>query len=157
MRKRTIQPDSTQQPTPASAWLDLEPIAEVEISSEDPSHPIEGALRHGAGPGWRAATAGEQTIRLRFDAPQPIRRVRLVFHEGERPRTQEFVLRWSGDGGQSYREIVRQQYNFSPPGSTDEVEEYTVELDQVSVLELRIIPAIGGGEARASLERLALG
>ena len=42
---------------------------------------------------------------------------RPVFQEDEQERTQEFVLRWSPDGGQSYREIVRQQYNFSPPQS----------------------------------------
>jgi hypothetical protein len=103
--------------------------------------------------GWRAAQPGEQTIRLRFDEPLTIKQIRLVFHEDEQKRTQEFVLRWSPDGGQSYREIVRQQYNFSPPGAR-EIEDYDVNLDGVTALELRIVPDISGGRAQASLAQL---
>jgi hypothetical protein len=80
----------------------------------------------------------------------------LQFHEEERERTQEFVLRWSAEGGQSYREIVRQQYHFSPPDTTDELEDYAVELEGVKALELRIVPDISGGESRASLAQLRL-
>jgi hypothetical protein len=83
-----------------------------------------------------------------------VRRIHLVFHEDERERTQEFVLRWSPDGGQSYREILRQQYNFSPPGAIREVEDYEVNLDGVTVLEMTIVPDISGGSARASLAAL---
>ena len=71
-------------------------------------------------------------------------------------RTQEFVLRWSSDGGSSLKEIVRQQWNFSPPESVREVEEYQVELYNVTVLELVIKPNIGGGVARASLKNFRL-
>ena len=136
-------------------WLDLERLAQVEITSEDADYPIESALIPGTGSGWRAAQPGEQTIRLLFDAPLRLKRIHLVFHEGERERTQEFVLRWSPDGGQSYREIVRQQYNFSPPEAVREVEDYDVDLDGVTALELRIEPDISGGSARASLAQLA--
>jgi hypothetical protein len=52
--------------------------------------------------------------------------------------------------------LVRQQYNFSPPATTREVEDYTVNLDRVTALELSIVPDISGGEARASLARLQL-
>ena len=55
-----------------------------------------------------------------------------MFEEEKRERTQEFVLRWSGDGGRSYREILRQQYTFSPSGSTREVEDYIVNLQGVN-------------------------
>ncbi len=79
-----------------------------------------------------------------------------VFEENETARTQEFVLRWSPDGGSSVKEIVRQQWNFGPPGSIREVEEYQVELSSVTVLELVINPNIGGGVARASLKNLRL-
>jgi hypothetical protein len=82
--------------------------------------------------------------------------MRLLFQEEERERTQQFVLRWSSDRGQSYREIVRQQYNFSPPGTTSECEDYTVDLDGVTALELSIVPDIGGGATRASLAELRL-
>jgi hypothetical protein len=74
----------------------------------------------------------------------------------ESARTQEFVLRWSSDGGSSFREIVRQQWNFSPPETIREVEEYQVELSDVTVLELIIVPDISGGAARASLKSLHL-
>jgi hypothetical protein len=123
---------------------------------KDVDYPVESALIPGTGLGWRAAQPGEQTIRLLFDEPHRIKRIRLVFHEDEQERTQEFVLRWSPDGGQSYREILRQQYNFSPPGAADEVENYDVDLDGVTALELIIVPDISGGSARASLAQLRL-
>lgn len=156
MRKRIIHRD----PQPASSsnqqWLDVEHLAQIEITSEDSAHPIESALIPSAGPGWRAAQAGQQTIRLLFDEPQSVRHVRLLFQENQRERTQQFMLRWSSDGGQSYREIVRQQYNFSPPGATSECEDYNVDLDGVTVLELSIIPDLSGGPACASLAQLRL-
>lgn len=95
-------------------------------------------------------------IRLLFDRPQNLKHVRLVFEEKETSRTQEFVLRWSPDREGALREIVPQQWNFSPPHTTTEVEEYNVELSDVSVLELTITPDIGGGMAHASLHSLAV-
>lgn len=79
-----------------------------------------------------------------------------MFHEEERQRNQEFVLRWSPDKGRSYREIVRQQYNFSPPDTTQEVEDYATDLAGVTVLELIIVPDIGGAIVHASLARLRI-
>ncbi|PYT99902.1 MAG: carbohydrate-binding protein, partial [Acidobacteria bacterium] len=106
--------------------------------------------------GWRAASAGTQTIRLIFDEPQELRRIWLVFEDTENTRTQEFVLRWSADIGHSFREIVRQQWNFSPPSALRETEDYAVELLGVKTLELVIVPDINAGEARASLANLRL-
>ena len=155
MRKRILS--TVAQDTPSGEnWLDLEQLAQVEISSEEVEHPIESALLPGRESGWRSAQPGEQTIRLLFDDPQRIKRIRLVISETENERTQEFVLRWSPDGGETFREILRQQWNFSPPGSTREVEDYRVDLSGVTVLELTIVPDISGGEARASLEQLRL-
>jgi len=154
MRKRIIDHDSRAEPAAEPGWLDLERLAQVEITSEEADHPIESALIPGRGPGWRAAQPGEQTVRLLFDEPQSLRRIHLMFHEGERERTQEFVLRWSPDRGRTYREIVRQQYNFSPPEAAREVEDYDVDLDGVTALELKIVPDISGGSARASLAQL---
>jgi hypothetical protein len=91
-----------------------------------------------------------------FDQPQRIKRLHLEFHEDDVERTQQFVLRWSSNRGQSYREIVRQQYNFSPPGTTNECEDYPVDLDGVTTLELSIVPDISGGPARASLAQFRL-
>ena len=136
--------------------MDVDRLAQVEITSEDAAHPFESALLSDSGPGWQAAEPGEQTIRLLFDAPLRLSRIRLVFDEEQHARTQEFALRWLPDGEQSYRQLVRQQYNFSPPATTREVEDYTVNLEGVTALELSIVPDISGGEARASLARLQL-
>ena len=154
MRKRIIGPGPGEVAAAEPGWLDLEHLAQVEITSEDIDHPIESALIQGMGSGWRAAQPGEQTIRLRFDEPLRLKRIRLLFQEDEQERTQEFVLRWSSDGGQSYREIVRQQYNFSAPEAAREVEDYEVDLDGVMALELKIVPDISRGRARASLAEL---
>jgi hypothetical protein len=156
MRKRIIEQGAHYASPPNQPWLNVERLAEVEVTSEDAAHPIEAALLPGADSGWRAAQPGRQTVRLIFDQPQSIRRMRLLFEENERERSQEFVLRWSTDGGQSYREIVRQQYNFSPPGTTREWEDYTVKLDGLTTLELSIIPDISGLPAHASLSELRL-
>ncbi len=155
MRKRII--DAVPKDTaPDDDWLDLERVAQVEITSEDATRPIEAALRPGTEAGWRAAQPGKQTIRLIFDQPLRLRRIWLLFLEPTAERTQEFVLRWSPDDGKSFREIVRQQWNFSPHGATREVEDYAVDLAAVSVLELIIIPDKSGGAARASLAQLRL-
>jgi hypothetical protein len=155
MRKRIINPVQQETAVPDPLWLAVEEMAEVEITSEDPAQPIESALLPG-GAGWRAADPGRQTIRLLFNQPQHLRRIRLNFEETAVERTQEYVLRWSADGGQSYREIVRQQWNFNPGGATTEQEDHQVDLPSVSVLELSIIPDISGGAALASLAQLRI-
>jgi hypothetical protein len=156
MRKRIITPVQQETASLDQDWLNVEGLAEVEITSEDAAHPIESALLPGRASGWRAAGPGKQTIRLLFANPQRLRRIRLSFVERRTERTQEYVLRWSPDGGQSYREIVRQQWNFSPQGATSETEDLHVELSAVTVLELSIIPDISGGDAFASLAQLRL-
>ena len=156
MRKRLITPTPENIQTHAEGWLDVERAAIVEITSEDKEFPIEAAFVSGDARGWRAATPGSQTIRLIFDQPQKLRCISLVFEENESERTQEFVLRWSGDGGSSFTEIVRQQWNFGPPGSIREAEEYQVQLSGITVLELIIKPNISGGDGRASLKKLRL-
>jgi hypothetical protein len=156
MRKRIINQERLNIAPVDHGWLDLQSLARVELTSEDAASPIEAALVPGAGLGWRAAQAGEQTICLLFDELQGVRRIQLLFHEDQQARTQEFVLRWSSDGGHSYREIVRQQYNFSPPGVTREFEDYAVDLAGVTTLELRIVPDISGGDVRASVAQLRI-
>jgi len=136
-------------------WLDLEQIAQVEITSETAEHPIENALLPDNQLAWYAAQAGEQVIRLIFDQPQHINRIVLNFIEMQIERTQEFVLRWSDDKGKTFHEIVRQQWNFNP-ASTQEIEDYQVKLANVTLLELIICPDIKGGDAHASLQKLRL-
>ncbi len=156
MRKRLITPNPEIVRSRAEGWLDLERGAIVEITSEEKDYPVESAFASRETRGWRAAEPGPQTVRLIFDQPQRLKQISLVFEEKEIARTQEFVLRWSSDGGTSFREIIRQQWNFSPPETVREVEEYQVELSNVTVLELKIVPNMSGGTARASLKSLRL-
>jgi hypothetical protein len=155
MRKHLITSTPETVPSGAPNWLDLEQVAMVEVTSEEKGFPIESALLLGETRGWRAASSGTQTIRLVFDEPQKLKHISLLFEE-QTQRTQEFVLRWSRDKGQSFREIVRQQWNFSPPNTIREIEEYQLELSDVTVLELIIVPDISGGTARASLKSMRL-
>lgn len=154
MRKSLITTSSQDAAHFDQGWLDLDSAATVEVTSEAKEYPVESALVSGDGRGWRAADPGTQIIRLIFDQPQKLKRIALVFEETETERTQEFVLRWSPDGGHSLREIVRQQWNFSPPNTAREVEEYKIQLSNVTVLELVIVPDISRGAARASLKSL---
>jgi hypothetical protein len=154
MRKRFITAHY-EEPV-GSEWLDVSKQAQVELTSEDQGHPIESALLSASDLGWRAANAGPQTIRLLFDNPQELRRIRLDFEETEIARTQEFVLRWSPEVGKPPQEIVRQQWNFSPPRTVHETEDYNVHLSGVVILELEIVPDKSGGQARASLLNLRL-
>lgn len=155
MRKRIIGDESAATGQSATDWLDLATLASADISSEDPAHPLEAAI-NGEGQGWRAAAPGEQTIRLHFDQPQTLKRIQLTFEEHERERTQEFALRWSADG-EHYQELLRQQYTFSPGGSTQQLETYNVDLHKVSAIELRLKPSIGGGPDLATLKRIRVG
>jgi hypothetical protein len=131
-------------PVREGPWLDLESLATFEISSEDPEHPIEYALREDQ-KSWRAAEDGEQTIRITFDSPQIISRIAFWFEENNVAPTQEFVLLWRSSNGPNWREIVRQQFNFSP-NTTNQREEFNVSLNDVISIELRIVPAINGRE-----------
>jgi hypothetical protein len=155
MRKLQVHPTPCA-PRSDRTWLDINGIASVEVTSEENGYPIESALRPDSSRGWRAASPGSQTIRLIFREPQKLTRIWLAFEDTESTRTQQFLLRWSPGTGRSFREIVRQEWNFSPAGSVGEVEDYTVDLPDVRVLELQILPDKKDGEARASLRSLGL-
>lgn len=156
MRKRIINQNTQNTSTIDQNWLDLQHLVQVELTSEQWEYPIESALIADVESGWRAAESGEQTIRLLFDEAQNIKRIQLLFQENQWERTQEFVLRWSADAGKSFQEIVRQQYHFSPPNTTNELEDYALDLVGMTVLELIITPDISGGDALASISQLRI-
>jgi hypothetical protein len=156
MRKTVLSPIGSSSAAPGHEWLDLEQAARVEVSSEAEGYPVEGALLKDLQGGWRASEPGIQTIRLLFDHPQTIQLIRLVFKEKEFARTQEFVLRWLPQGTSAWKDVVRQQWNFSPPTNENECEEYNVNLPSATGLELSVRPDISGGDTRASLESLQL-
>lgn len=136
-------------------WLNMGDEVAVEVTSEDPECPIERALSPGTPLGWRAGAPGPQTITLEWSSPVAIRRILLVFEELAQTRTQEFVLRASTHDGD--RDVVRQQFTFSPPGTTLEREEYTTDLREVKRLELMIVPAIDDHHAVATLKEWRVG
>jgi len=156
MRKTIILQAAENNPYSDLEFLDLESLAQVEITSECEQHPIEAALIEGLESGWQAVLPGEQTIRIIFDQPQTIQHILLMFDEHEQLRTQEFILLYSAGDDPSFHEILRQQYHFSPPTTTREIEHYNVNLNQLKVLELRITPDISGGVACAKLKQLRL-
>ena len=142
-----------QERRPEQEWLDLAEVARVEVTSEEPRFPIEAALVAEKRPGWRAAQRGLQSIRIIFDQPTRLRRIRLEFSEVEMARTQEFTLRWSAAPSGPFSEITRQQWNFSPQGSTAEIEDYQVNLEGVRVLELALKPDLTPANAYATLDK----
>ena len=151
MRKKIVPASQAVESCPEAGWLDLGVVAEVEITSEDPEHPIESALLAGQAGGWRAGAPGQQTIRLLFNPPRKLTRIQLHFEETSVARTQEYLLQWSAERGRPCREIVRQQWNFSPSDATVEIEDHRVDLPPVAVLELVIDPDLGHKAAIASL------
>jgi hypothetical protein len=155
MRKRVIEPAARTAGAADPEWLDVEQLARVEVTSEDTAYPVEAALVPGREAGWRAAQPGEQTIRLVFDRPQRVTRIWLLFIEPDTARSQEFVLRWSPDG-RAFREIVRQQWNFGPPETIREAEDFHVDIAGATVLEHTFVRERSGGDARASLAQWRL-
>ena len=148
MKKRILERTS-----PDKGWWDLEQrVAEVAVTSESPEHPVDSMLS--GSQEWRAAEGGEQTIRLTFHKLQTISRIFLRFVEKDLERTQEFSIRWSRGDNEPFRNLLRQQWTFSPDGSTEEIEQYTVELADVHAIEVAIQP--GHSHATASLAQLKL-
>jgi hypothetical protein len=152
MRKRIVErPEATHAAGTNSRHLPIEAIAQVEVTSESPEYPIDAAFCSSNVSGWRASAPGEQRIAILFDQPETVRKMTLTFVETERPRTHEFVLTWSSQADGAANIIVRQQWTFSPSGSTTESETYFVDLKNVRLLELMIKPDLSDPTAIASL------
>ncbi len=136
--------------TEMGAWLDLEELAEVEVSSEAAGYPVENALLPGRAEGWRAERPGEAHITLRFAEPQTVGQMRLVFREREHERSQEWALHARFVGGEE-RELLRQGWNFSPGGSGEQDQTHTLNLRGVLALRLSIDPDRGRNRYPATL------
>jgi hypothetical protein len=159
MLRKQIIGAAREAPSATTGDIDIAAVATVLVTSEDPEHPVEHAFDGHRGPGgtrWVAGEPGEQALILAFVAPQAIRRVALEVEELVVPRTQEIQLAVSHDGGQTYRELLRQEYNFSPPGTTFEREDWAVDSNAVTHLRLVIRPDKGGKPCRATITSLGL-
>ena len=158
LRKLVCQPHPVT-PDAATGEIDIATVATVLVTSEAPYHPIDLAFDDHRGPGgtrWIAGELGEQTLTLAFDAPQTFTQILLEVEELELPRTQELHLSLSCDGRTTYRELLRQEFNFSPPGTTFEREKWTVSAQEVTHLRLVIKPDKGSKACRATLTSLVL-
>jgi hypothetical protein len=138
------------------SWLDVRTLSRIEATSEDSRYPIKSAFEMD-GHGWRAVEVGEQTIRLIFDNPQRIKRIQLCFMESDVERTQQFTLLWSPDQTGEMRPLIEQEWNFSPPGSTVELETYETDLAGVQILQLVISPGSGSGNDVATMASCRIG
>lgn len=157
-KKRLATGPSAQVKLPGHA-LDLVSEAQVLISSEAPKHPIDNVVDGTCGPGssqWVAETAGPQTLVFKFDRPHHIKGVTLEIEETEVARTQEISLEVAfTDDGTRFTEILRQEYNFSPAGTTFERETWPVDLPGATAIRLHIKPHKGGGPGKAKLNYIA--
>jgi hypothetical protein len=146
-------------PVPGPVGIDIAEAATVAVSSEDAEHPIDNAFDGRRGPGgsrWIAGEVGDQTLILAFDTPQTLRHIILEIEEQEVTRQQQVEVSVSNDGERTYRVLRRQEYNFSPPGTTFEREEWVVREDEVTHLRVQVLPDKGGRPCRASITSLVL-
>ncbi len=158
LRKLIIKPHSAT-PDAITGEIDIAAVATVQVTSEAPDHPIDLSFDPLRGPGgtrWIAGEQGEHTMTLAFDAPQTINQILLETEEPEVACTQELQLSLSCDGGRTYRELLRQEFNFSPPGTTFEREMWTVSAQEVTHLRLVIKPDKGDKPCLATLASLVL-
>jgi hypothetical protein len=158
LRKRLLE--QVPPNLPRLAWeKSIETLATVAVTSEAAGHPVEHAFDDRRGPGgtrWIAGQTGEQALVLAFDAPQAIEEISLDIEEPETSRTQELHLALSHDGGRTYREVVRQEYNFAPPGTTFEHEQWRVNGDGITHVRLVINPDKHGRPCRATVTTFAV-
>lgn len=135
--------------------IDLEQVATVLVTSESRECPVDCAFTNDE-KSWIAGESGEQTLILEFDSPQNIQQIRLAIEELDVPRCQELAIAVSSDGGNSYRELLRQEYHFSPPGTPQQCETWTVEARQITHLRLWILPDRNNTPCPAKLRYLGL-
>jgi len=158
LRKRRLEDDAATSARAADE-IDIAGSATIAYSSEHPAYPIEHMLDGRSGPGaTRWISARPDTIEhivVEFDQPQPISRLVYEVEEVARERTQEVRVEVSEDGGRTYRQILVQEYTFSPGGATHQREDQRFNLPQASRLRLTIVPNKNGfGTATLTLLRL---
>ncbi|MBI3966483.1 MAG: discoidin domain-containing protein [Chloroflexi bacterium] len=157
IRKRKLPPASSHNPT--TGELDIPSSAVIAYSSEDPAHPVDNLFDGRDGPGgtrWLSARPNvTEQILLEFDEPRGISRLSYQVEETSVPRTQEIRVEASTDGGQSYRNLLVQEYTFSPNGATFQREDLQLPFGEVSHLRLTIVPnKHGSGVATLTSLRL---
>jgi len=164
LRKRQLASDTEsstgrQGAEGASRLLDVARLAQVSYTTEAPDHPIENLFDGSTGPNgsrWAAAEPDRrQRVEVVFDVPQQLSRIELEAAETEDERTQQVSLQVSRDGGQTFADLRRQEYTFSPGGATFQHEDWAVDLSGVTNLRVEVVPN-KNGHGTASLVSLRL-
>jgi hypothetical protein len=158
LRKRPLEDDAVTS-TRVVGEIDIAGCATIAYSSENPAHPVEHMLDGRSGPGatrWISTRPDAiERIVVEFDQPQAISRLVYEVEEAMRERTQEVRVEISEDGGRTYRQILVQEYTFSPGGATYQREDQRFNLLQASRLRLTIVPN-KNGSGTATLTALRL-
>jgi hypothetical protein len=158
MLRKVIVGDRAAAAVPRADVKDIPALATVLVTSEAPEHPVDHLFDASGGPGgtrWIAGADGEQTLALAFDAPQSIRAIGIEAEEPSATRTNVLVISLSEDGGRTYQERIRQEFNFSP-GTTFEREEWSVPAERITHVRVTIQPDKGHAPHRATLTSLTV-
>jgi hypothetical protein len=147
VRKRLMsEPSSISPERPGE--IDIASEATIAYTSEDRDHPLEHLIdRHFGQGGTRWASSRPDTterIVLEFDHPQRISRLVYEVEECWQERTQEVRVEISTDHGRTYRQVLVQEYTFSPKGATFQHEDLRLELAAITHLSLTVVPNKGG-------------
>ena len=158
VRKRLLE-DARLLPASSSAEVNLSTGATIGYSSEEPTHPIDNLFDGRDGPGgtyWESSQENRaETLLIEFDQTQTISRLIFEAEERQLERTQEIRLEVSCDGGISFRQLLVQEFVFSPAGATFQREDLRVSLAGASHLRLTVVPN-KNGSGRAKLTSLRL-
>lgn len=148
IRKRLMSEQSSAAPQERPGEIDIARQATLTYSSEDPDHPLEYLIDGHRGRGatrWAGARPNEtERIVLEFDHAQRISRLVYEVEEGRQERTQEVRVEVSSDHGRTYRQVLAQDYTFSPQGATFQHEDQRLDLSAITHLSLTIVPNKGG-------------
>jgi hypothetical protein len=147
LRKHLMSEQSSLSPE-GPGEIDIGSQATLAYSSEDPNHPLEHLIDGHSGRGgtrWASARPdATERIVLEFDHSQRISRLVYEVEECLRERTQEVRVEVSADQGRTYRQVLAQDYTFSPQGATFQHEELRLDLPAITHLRLTIVPNKGG-------------
>lgn len=147
IRKRLMSEQSSMS-SERPGEIDIASHATLAYSSEDPDHPLEHLLDRHFGQGatrWASARPNAtEYIVLEFDHPQRVSRLIYEVEECLQERTQAVRVEVWTDHVRTYRQVLAQDYTFSPQGATFEHEDVQLDLPAITHLKLTIVPNKGG-------------
>jgi hypothetical protein len=159
IRKHLMMSEQRSTFPESSGEIDIAKHAMLGYSSEDPHHPLDHLIDGRCGRGgtrWASARPNAtELIVLEFDRPQRISHLVYEVEECRQARTQEVRVEVSADGGRTYRQVLAQDYTFSPQGATFQHEDLRLDLAALTHLSLTIVPN-KDGSGIASLTSLRL-